>query len=193
MENTELIIPASVRSVKKTQESFFQDRTFLFLWSDHNFGSADFCHYIDSVDRTPAYGESEYFPDHLIAFDVSYCNAAFGHHRTHDPRHGHPQEENDGRAMDYRLFYVLCAYVCYECNRHIYDSYLRNTKRRSRRQPDPGHSYRTVSAHSIFPYGDLRSHRRRICFPKTHHRPDSTVRTGNGYPSVRIDVCVIPR
>ena len=68
-----------------------------------------------------------------------------------------------------------------------------NTKRRSRRQPDPGHSYRTVSAHSIFPYGDLRSHRRRICFPKTHHRPDSTVRTGNGYPSVRIDVCVIPR
>lgn len=30
--------------------------------------------------------------------------------------------------MDYRLFYVLCAYVCYECNRHIYDSYLRNTK-----------------------------------------------------------------
>ena len=64
---------------------------------------------------------------------------------------------------------------------------------RSRRQPDPGHSYRTVSAHSIFPYGDLRSHRRRICFPKTHHRPDSTVRTGNGYPSVRIDVCVIPR
>ena len=53
--------------------------------------------------------------------------------------------------------------------------------------------YRTVSAHSIFPYGDLRSHRRRICFPKTHHRPDSTVRTGNGYPSVRIDVCVIPR
>ena len=71
--------------------------------------------------------------------------------------------------------------------------YLRNTKRRSRRQPDPGHSYRTVSAHSIFPYGDLRSHRRRICFPKTHHRPDSTVRTGNGYPSVRIDVCVIPR
>ena len=172
MENTELIIPAP---------------------SDHNFGSADFCHYIDSVDRTPAYGESEYFPDHLIAFDVSYCNAAFGHHRTHDPRHGHPQEENDGRAMDYRLFYVLCAYVCYECNRHIYDSYLRNTKRRSRRQPDPGHSYRTVSAHSIFPYGDLRSHRRRICFPKTHHRPDSTVRTGNGYPSVRIDVCVIPR
>ena len=61
---------------------------------------------------------------------------------------------------------MLCAYVCYECNRHIYDSYLRNTKRRSRRQPDPGHSYRTVSAHSIFPYGDLRSHRRRICFPK---------------------------
>ena len=40
------------------------------------------------------------------------------------------KEENDGRAMDYRLFYVLCAYVCYECNRHIYDSYLRNTKRR---------------------------------------------------------------
>ena len=59
--------------------------------------------------------------------------------------------------------------------------------------PIRGHSYRTVSAHSIFPYGDLRSHRRRICFPKTHHRPDSTVRTGNGYPSVRIDVCVIPR
>ena len=104
MENTELIIPAPSDPLKKSQESFFQDRTFLFLWSDHNFGSADFCHYIDSVDRTPAYGESEYFPDHLIAFDVSYCNAAFGHHRTHDPRHGHPQEENDGRAMDYRLF-----------------------------------------------------------------------------------------
>ena len=189
MENTELIIPAPTDPLKKHKSHFSKIGLFYFCGAIIISGVQ-----ISVITLIQLIAPQLMVnPNISIAFDVSYCNAAFGHHRTHDPRHGHPQEENDGRAMDYRLFYVLCAYVCYECNRHIYDSYLRNTKRRSRRQPDPGHSYRTVSAHSIFPYGDLRSHRRRICFPKTHHRPDSTVRTGNGYPSVRIDVCVIPR
>ncbi len=193
MENTELIIPAPSDPLKKHKSHISKIGLFYFC------GAIIISGVQISVITLIQLIAPQLMVNPNISLIISslsmylIANAAFGHHRTHDPRHGHPQEENDGRAMDYRLFYVLCAYVCYECNRHIYDSYLRNTKRRSRRQPDPGHSYRTVSAHSIFPYGDLRSHRRRICFPKTHHRPDSTVRTGNGYPSVRIDVCVIPR
>ena len=113
MENTELIIPAPSDPFKKHKSHFSKIGLFYFC------GAIIISGVQISVITLIQLIAPQLMVNPNISLIISslrciLLQCRFGHHRTHDPRHGHPQEENDGRAMDYRLF--MCYALMYVTN-----------------------------------------------------------------------------
>ena len=128
MENTELIIPAPSDPLKNTRV-IFQDRTFYFCGAI----------IISGVQISVITLIQLIAPQLMVNPNISLIISSLSMYliampllviivRTIPGMVIHKKKMTAGQWI-IAFFYVLCAYVCYECNRHIYDSYLRNTKK----------------------------------------------------------------